>query len=216
MLKRLLTLTIFFLLSCISARALAHPHNWISLGSQFLLNTDNQLIEIKQTWEFDTFYSVITSADIMNTYGDMETGLKPTADAMADNLKPYHYFSKLTINGKDVALPAASEANLTASGKDMDTVLTLELTFRFATPVVLTNQDVIWSVYDPTFYIAMTHPSIEAVTIVGGTSIECGQELKIPSPSDEMIDYAASLDQTQRDTEGLGDLFAEEVVIQCI
>ena len=63
------------LLLASTSLAQAHPHNWIQLDSIFVLNGQAQLIEIKQTWEFDFYYSLMMHADLMNEFGDEEAGL---------------------------------------------------------------------------------------------------------------------------------------------
>ena len=47
---------------------IAHPHNWINVSTHFVLDDQNRLVMIKQSWEFDGIYSMITAADLKNSF----------------------------------------------------------------------------------------------------------------------------------------------------
>ncbi|KZY66329.1 MULTISPECIES: DUF1007 family protein [unclassified Oleiphilus] len=208
---------VFALLSSLSSTvALAHPHNWISIKTQFLVDADNRLIEIQQSWEFDAIYSMITSASLKNAYDDETVGLKLMAEDMRKNLARHNYFSNLIVDGNNIDIPRANQASLRIEPQPPVSFMTLDFTIRFENPINLDGKKVVWSVYDPTYYIAMNHKSVDDISIVGGLNLECGKDLVIPNPTEETIAYANSLDQSRRDTDGLGDQFAERAVIQCI
>ena len=194
----------------------AHPHNWINVKTQLLLNADNKLIEIQQSWEFDAIYSMITSASIKNTYEDESEGLALMAETMRKNLSSHSYFSNLIVDGKSLLIPTASLATLKIEQQDPISIMTLDFTLRFENPIDVKDKKVIWSVYDPTYYIAMNHKDVSDVNIIGGQDIECGKDLVIPKPTEETVAYASSLDKSNRDTDGLGDQFAERAILQCI
>jgi ABC-type uncharacterized transport system substrate-binding protein len=62
----------------------------------------------------------------------------------------------------------------------------------------------------------MAHTTESNINIIGGNATECSKTLELPELSDDLINYAQSLDQTQKDTDGLGADFAETVLIRCI
>lgn len=213
MIKQFTTICLLLLASNI---ALAHPHNWISLKTEFILNDKNQLSEIKQHWEFDAIYSMITSANLKNAYDNEEMGLALMADQMQLNLERQNFFSNLIIDGKEVKLPVPNGSKLDLESKPPISVMTYHLNFRFKSPIDITDHKLVWSVFDPTYYIAMNHKSVEDIIISGGNSAECGKELVTPTPSAETQAYANSLDKSQRDSDGLGNQFSERAIIQCI
>ena len=195
---------------------LAHPHNWISVSTHFVLNDKNQLAEIKQFWEFDGIYSMITAANLKNSFENEQVGLVMMADQMKSNLAAYSYFSNLLIDGEKIQIPKADHANLVMESRPPISVMTLELDLKLDTPLDLAGKELTWSVFDPTYYISMSHKSVDDVSITSGAGIECGKELVIPQPTEETIAYAGSLDKSQRDTDGLGNEFAERVIVKCI
>ena len=217
MLKKYVCTMLFVLgLSVPGTILLAHPHNWINVSTHFVLNNENQLIEIKQSWEFDGIYSMITHANLKNAYEDEKVGLVLMAEQMKKNLGGYDYFSNLIIDGEKIDIPKADHANLIMESRPPISVMTLDLDLKFKTPIDIVGKELIWSVFDPTYYISMNHKTVEDISITNAGSAECGKELSIPTPTAETIAYAGSLDKSQRETDGLGNEFAERVIISCI
>ena len=204
------------LLICFAAFVHAHPHNWIDLNSTFILDSDSQLVQIKQRWGFDMYYSLMTHADLLNEFGDEETGLSATAKRMIENLEAYNYFSSLKVDGTVIGLGVPDKYRLFTSKKDGEFILVLEMTFDIEPGVKIENHTLAWQVFDPTYYIAMNHATVNNIEIIGGNATECSRQLKYPEPSDELIDYAQALDRTQKETDGLGANFAETAFITCI
>ncbi len=199
----------------ITCKAIAHPHSWIALSSEFILDERGNLVEIRQRWDFDIFYSMMTMADMMNEYRDQEVGLKKLADQMIRNLESYGYFSRLHLDSDEMPLSKPNHYVLQTKTEEGEQVLSLEMRFKIAPPSSVEGKVINWSVYDPTYYIHMAHNELNAIRVNGGNATECSKAIDFPEPSDEIIEYAASLDRTQRDTQGLGDYFAEQVTIQC-
>ena len=90
----------------------AHPHNWIELNSRFVLDEHSHLIQVKQRWEFDLFYSLMTHADLLNEFDDEQQGLTATAERMIKNLSAFDYFSNLYLDGSNIALGLPKEYSL--------------------------------------------------------------------------------------------------------
>lgn len=193
----------------------AHPHNWITLDSQFVLAEGARLVQIKQRWEFDVYYSMMTLADMRNEYDDASVGLRSLASQMIDNLAEHHYFSSLRINNADATLGAPSDYRLSVSKKEGQDTLVLEMSFDLPGKPKLSGGALSWRVFDPTYYIAMMHINESNVGLINLSTSECEKQLSIPEPSEELLGYAESLDRSQTDTDGLGANFAETVLIQC-
>ncbi len=193
----------------------AHPHSWIDMKADMILDEQGQLIAIRQHWVFDTYFSMVTLADAINEHGDKETGLSKMADQMIRNLTRYRYFSVLTIDGTEIELPRPSSYELTENTRKEQPILELEMRFDINRPAVIRNKNLIWSVFDPTYYIAMNYWTAENVSIKGESGAQCQLNLDSPSPSFELIEYAQNLDRTRKDTDGLGVNFAEKIQITC-
>lgn len=217
LIKRLMNMFVVTpLCMLVVTQAQAHPHSWIELNTRFVLDEQSRLIQVKQSWEFDTYYSLMTHADLLNEFGDESTGLTATAKAMIKNLKGYDYFSKLRLDGIEIGLGMPEEYALSTKQKDGQFVLVLEMSFNLKEGTEIEGKALAWQVYDPTYYIAMHHTTEKSIEIIGGNATECSKELKFPEPSDDLVEYAQSLDRGQKDTDGLGVNFAETAFIRCI
>lgn len=193
----------------------AHPHSWIALKSDFILNSQGQLTEIRQRWEFDLYYSAITFAEVMNTYGDEKEGLQKLSSQIVGRLAEYHYFSTLKLDDSEIQLPEPKQYQMISKKKEGELLLEMEMHFDVVPPLTIDDKTLTWSVFDPTYYIEMAHVDTDSVVILGDQSTECAKKLELPDPSKDLIDYAQSLDVTQKDTDGLGFNFAEKVTINC-
>lgn len=207
-------LSIWLTLSFSSASLYAHPHNWINLKSDFILNDDGRLIQINQRWEFDVYYSMITYTDAMNEHGSEEKGLHASATRIVQNLESYNYFSSLKLGGVSIDLREPGTYKLSTIKKGDQMALVLEMGFDIEPGMNIKDKELQWQVYDPTYYIAMNHWNKNMIRVINSSSA-CNMQLDIPEPSDDVIEYALSLDRNQKDTGGLGVYFAEKVIINC-
>ncbi len=203
------------LISGYSSRSNAHPHNWIDLKSDFTIDSQFRLTQIKQIWKFDNFYSMITLADVLNEHKDEEKGLNIVARKMITDLADYNYFSLLTINGRSVPLPAPTEYRLFSEHEDTTQFLKMEILFDLAPQIPIGNRAIEWQVFDPTYYIAMMHSESSNISVTGNQSIDCSSTVEQPNPTEDIMNYAMGLDQNQRETNGLGKYFAEKIRISC-
>lgn len=194
----------------------AHPHNWVTMRSEFKLNEGGKLVSINQIWRFDFFFSAILIAETVNEWQQpLHKALEFEARRMIKNLKPYRYFSVLSVDERTIQLPIPNHYELqvvTSEGQEF-----LELTMRFELDQrpTFTGVEISWAVYDPTYYIAYSHEHAGNVRILHAPTLYCSKQLKLPKLTEELIMYAFSLDQTQQDTDGLGLTFAEKILIKC-
>lgn len=214
--KKTVRIVFLALLIILPQLSFAHPHSWISIKSEFVLDEEGQLAELHQQWVFDVYFSMITLADVMNAYPDTQTGLHVLAEDVIANLKSYHYFATLNIDNQNIALPKPSQYEFDTAIEEEQPVLSFYMRFEFSEPLPTVGKRLTWRVFDPTYYIDMNHGRLSQIHIEAKNMIECSKNIETPAPSDEWIDYASSLDQSQRDTEGLGAHFAETVVILCV
>ncbi len=193
----------------------AHPHSWIDMKADMILDEQGRLTAIRQHWAFDTYFSMVTLADALNEHGDKQTGLKKLADEFIHNLTEFHYFSELTVDGTEIELPRPSSYRLIEKTGAEQPILALEMRFDMTRPLVIEDKNLAWSVFDPTYYIAMNYSKISNVSIEGEKAARCQLNLDLPSPSFELIEYAQNLDRSRKDTDGLGVNFAEKIRIAC-
>ena len=79
----------------LASPAAAHPHVWVTVHSEILLNPDRQITGIRHAWTFDEFYSTM-AVQGLNTNGDgvlSADELKPLEEANIKPLKDFDYFT---------------------------------------------------------------------------------------------------------------------------
>ncbi len=199
----------------ISMDLYSHPHSWIDLQTTLYLNDAGQLTQIIQRWEFDPYYSSITLADLKKEYPNEMEGLQFRAEEMVRNLRDYHYFSDLRIDGFNVPMGTPNEYSLNNKRREAENILELEMAFDLGDGVTLKQSTLTLQVYDPTYYIAMAHSSDDHIHVISHNALSCQKKLITPEPPNDLISYALSLDRNETSSNGLGIKFAETVEIRC-
>jgi ABC-type uncharacterized transport system substrate-binding protein len=213
-LNKITTAALSTVLLLCSSFTFAHPHNWIDLRTQVDIDDQGRLTGFTQHWKFDQFFSMINYAELMNEYNDEPIGLASTAIKMVANVAPDQYFSELKVAGEVIDLPVPKRYTLETEEVDGNPILILKMKFVLKEPPQVEGKSFTLQTFEPTYFVAMNYPSEENIRI-DSASVNCKAELIRATPSDELIDYANSLDRNVRDTQGLGDDFAERVKIQC-
>lgn len=192
--------------------ASAHPHSFISLKTG-LVTDGTQLSGLKMRWTMDE----ITSADLLYDAGNAKPGdevwKKLAAEVMA-NVLGQHYFTEFWHNGQKVTfLNRPTEYGLTREGHQA--VLTFVL--PLAHPQPLAGQKYTFSTFDPTYYVDMHYAQDSDVELPAALQKNCTVAVHTPTPSDEMLNFAVSLDKADAPPEDmeLGKQFAQQVTLQC-
>jgi len=211
-----MTILRFFFLYLVTGLCLstAHPHSWVGLTSDFVINENSELIEIRQRWIFDAFYSALTLDDLRKQFPDEVLALKFQSDQIVENLESKNYFSNLVVNEKSIPIKAPYKWHMSSIKVEDEELLILEMLFKII-PTSLNQGIIDWAVYDPTYYVSMQHETVEYVRIINNSSSECEPALIQASPTDEQAMYAASLDKTDKASGGLGNVFAQKARITC-
>ena len=194
-----------------SFQAHAHPHAWIDVQSTIVLSEDGQIQAIEQAWLFDDLYSAAILEGIAEDYEDTEKALQQYATDVIHNLQPYSYFIRLVVDDQRAAFNPITQFSI----DKRDSQLLLSFTAPLAVPVAPTQHSVAFSVYDPTYYIHMTHPAESPPSISPSHGGACRAYVTQPTPSAEDFSRAFALDKSDSVDDDLGHLFAEKVSIQC-
>ncbi len=210
-----LVLAILFGLLFEATPARAHPHAWIDLKTTVLFDDQGRVTGLRQRWVFDEVYSLF-AIDGFDNDGDGQPDdekLWKLATVNLESLAEYDYFTKLKVDGIQRAYEKVTEYD-TFMENDL---LVLIFTVTLTKPADPRRNDVTYAVYDPTYYIEVTHAAKrnEPIKFEGAAPESCSHALRYPDPDDEMTFFAASLDQTETAGDGLGAFFAEEVAILC-
>lgn len=86
-----------------------------------------------------------------------------------------------------------------------------------AHPQPLAGQKYTFSTFDPTYYVDMHYAQDSDVQLPENLQKICKIAVHTPKPSEEMLNFAVSLDKEDAPPEDmeLGKQFAQEVTLQC-
>jgi len=199
-------------LALLSLPVFAHPHSFISLQTEPVVE-GGQLMALNMRWTMDE----ITSADLLYDAGDAKpespVWKKLAAEVMA-NVLGQHYFTEVWHNGKRVKF-LNRPSHYGMSRVDHQAVLTF--TLPLATPQPLAGQRYTFSTFDPTYYVDMTYQDKGDVTLSPDLQKTCQTTVHTPTPGDETLAFAQSLDKEDAPPEDmeLGKQFAQTVTLEC-
>ncbi|WP_137391758.1 DUF1007 family protein [Rhodoligotrophos defluvii] len=190
----------------------AHPHVWIESRSDLVLDDEGRITAINVEWRFDEMYS-LAAVEGLDANGDGIYEAEETQSLAKENieaLKEYDYFVYAQANGQKVPYGEVTEyGNLFANG-----VLTLYFRVPLATPVDPTNTNFTYSIYDPSFYIAIELPKQDPIQVLGTLASPC--HIKISKSAAEAENYQYSEDfWDQEANKGMGAMFAQPISVDC-
>lgn len=195
--------------------ALAHPHVFVDAQIDFVMDDRGALHALNVTWRFDPFHTLyILSFD----------GITPTEDgglafadqdalsaAYTDWQRGFDGFAKLFFDGAPIALasPSAVRASL------RDDQLEISFTRILPKPAVLTEVKAEISIYDATYYHAIT----TAPPRIRGGAKGCDVTLLPFNPDQLSASGQAVLTDLEKErapaVENAGRLFADRITLSC-
>lgn len=195
------------------AGALAHPHAWIDLRVGLVFNDAGELVRMKQSWRIDPTYSHMLLEDLtgqLDADTDIDTALEHAAARMRDNLAAHDYFTELSLDGRELEVPAARNTRLTLEDR--------RLHLRFELPLdghgITADETFTYRVYDPEYWIEILHDPDDIVFVENRPG--CAVAITQPRPDPQLIRYAATLERQDRSpVDGLGRHFAETATLEC-
>ena len=201
-----------------STGALAHPHVWIKNHSDVVFNEAGLITEIAVEWVFDENYSA-DATEGLDADGDgfFSAGeLQPLADENIKALKDYDYFVYSKFAGKKVAYGDVTEYGQSHSYG----VLKMYFRIPLAEPIDPKKGEFSYSIYDPSFFIAIDYPDAKAVSVMGDKPTGCAVELKQPSSDEQTEETRQMLSEKSPDwqpetEQDFGSLFAQPVTVTC-
>ncbi|WP_409074746.1 DUF1007 family protein [Pantoea sp. C3] len=204
--------TLFALLILMSSTALAHPHSFIDMKTELVVDGDH-FTGLKMTWTMDE----ITSADLLYDAGDAKPGSviwKKLAAGVMANVLGQHYFSEIWHNKQRVKfLNLPKEYQLSRNGHKA----VLEFILPLAEPPILSGQRFEILTFDPTYFVDMFYDNAGALSLPDSLQSRCAFDLNTPKPNDSLKQYALSLDKADAPPEDvdLGRQFAQTVILTC-
>lgn len=202
------------LLLTIGAVASAHPHEWIDLRVEFKFDEEKRLIALEQAWLFDPFFSAYVLEEL-NAARPKRSIVREQAQSMGPemvtNLNKHNLLNEWHYRGEEISDLVGTFVSTQIRNRNQ-----MELTFRIdlKEPLDLTTGQFEYRVFDPTYYIEILHADGYRPKLRGGPR-GCKATIIEPEPSEDLLTYAADLDRDENPEDGLGQHFAERVVIAC-
>jgi ABC-type uncharacterized transport system substrate-binding protein len=191
--------------------ARAHPHAWIDLRTRVIMNDEGRLAALELEWLFDDFYTAYIAEEFAEEGRPASEFLPEVASTNLANLAEYDYFTDVRLDGERLPLGEVSGA---ATGL-REKRLWLRFEVPLVEPVDPDSGRLTFAVYDPTYYIEILYLEGETIGFTGPGAEACVGRIVPPNPSFEAIARASALDATESGGDGLGELFAETVVVEC-
>ncbi len=189
----------------------AHPHVWIDLRSSLVVDSAGRVTAVEQEWLFDDFYSMYVYQAAQGTVRDIAKALRELAGQNLKNLEEYRYFTDLRAGGERVAFAEVTDYDSEVRGN--------RIWMRFVVPLVQPvnprTERMQFAVYDPTYYIEVVYAKGAEVGLGALAGQGCTADVREPTPSEDAVNLAASLDRDETAGDTLGELFAEWVDIRC-
>ena len=148
----------------------AHPHVWITAESTVLYE-NGTFTGLQHRWTFDEFYSAMEVEGLdKNNDGKFDREeLAELANFYVSGLKEYAYFTYPALAGHKLALGEPTDIWL----EHKDSVLSLNFTVPFAKPVLTDAKGFAFSVYDPSWFIALDISKPGSMRLAEGTPKSC-------------------------------------------
>ena len=195
----------------VTSPAQAHPHAWIDLRSQVLLDDEGRVRALELIWLFDDYYTVMVAEELGSSAPPTKEYLEGISKRNLTNLREYDYFTKITFNGEPQGIADVTRYDTEVySGR-----LWMRFEVPLEQPIDPKAGEVAFSVYDPTYWIEILHLEAEPVVFSGAGAEGCLGKIIQPKPTFEQVALANALDTDETAGEGLGELFAEKVVVKC-
>lgn len=198
--------------------AMAHPHVWVEMRSDLVLNDKGQVSAVNLMWTFDDAYAQM-ALEGLDTNGDGvydPSELEPLTRENIDSLKDYGYFTYVRYNGQKQAIGAPVDAGQIYSNNKLQ----LHMQVPLLMPLDPAKGAFVLKIYDPDFFIAFDYPKQDPVSVIGTLPQGCELVVK-PVPTDAELDQTRAMlatkgaDWKPENAEDFGAMFAQPVTIQC-
>ena len=189
----------------------AHPHMWIDLKSEIIIQDQTLVSAIYQEWLFDDFFSASLIEEASQNPKGREVGIKAVVEEILDNLEPHDYFTLINVNGKKISSNPIKSFEVDVR----ENRVWVSFSLPISKEVNITAQALDYSIFDPTFYIEMLYFEGETVSFTGDVPTSCSTKIKQPNPSTEAVLLSRSPDRDKVPNQSIGELFAETVVVNC-
>ena len=193
--------------------AQGHPHEWIDLRVSFEFDDEKRLIALEQSWLFDPYFSAYVIEELATGRPRRKRALDQAmtlGPEMVSNLSAHSYLNEWSFAGQPVEGLTGTFVSARIKGKQMELVMRLEA----PEPLDLSDGEFEYAVFDPLYYIEILHAPRYRPRLKGAPK-GCRAKVVIPEPPEDLVIYASELDRNDDSEDGLGQHFAERLIISC-
>ena len=180
----------------------------------FQFNDKGEVTGIREHWLFDKMYTAFALQDFdPNHNGKLDKDeLMQLAAENLKGLKEFNYFTVVeTADGKPVAM---GEQTIMDSYLEKEQIA-IDFTLPLREPLNITAHQIVYRIFDPTYYIDMGHYEKEPVSFGAHAPKSCTYKITRPTVDISMIASAAALDKNAKAPSNFGYSFAEKVTVSC-
>ncbi|HLH87117.1 MAG TPA: DUF1007 family protein [Xanthobacteraceae bacterium] len=192
--------------------ACAHPHVWVTIHSDLVYRADGAIAGIRHHWTFDDMFSAFALQGIPHKKKDAYTReeLSSLAEVNVTSLKEYGYFTRARADNRKLVITDPVDYWLEYAGS----ALTLHFTLPLQKPVAI--KDLMFEIYDPTWFVDFTYADKNPVTLVGAPP-QC--RVDVQRPTGFNVAQGQQLGEAFFNSLGsssqFGAQFANKVFVQC-
>ena len=209
-----------FLLPITCLPAFAHPHVWLDVKADYVIEAGHKFNAITITWTFDEFYSAFAVGDFKKQTdgGYAQKDLDSLLKVNLENLKDpeWHYFTEVKQNGKMIKFKQAI-AGISSYDEKLGR-LTSSFTLPFATALVPSDKAPVQiRIFDPTFYIDLEYVKQSPIQLMGSGHDGCSVKLKTPNAENVWthLPKSAFTGGDGSSGQGFGSYFATTATLTC-
>jgi len=156
--------------------ALAHPHVFIDNTVDFVFDGGGKITGLRMTWVFDDVFSDELLGDFdANHDKDFDAAeSRKIAATIWPNMKPFHYFTYVWVDKKDLGLILPSDFKASAAKG----IVTFDFLVALPAPVDPRKQSIAVEVYDHEFYVEVDLHKAEPVRFTQMGGIACTPHIR--------------------------------------
>lgn len=187
----------------------AHPHSWIDMKTR--INSQNGMITgFHMEWTFDPMTSAYILEDKTKLYNDNKK-TQALANQLIKNITPEHYFTYFFDKNNPIKFRTARNEKINRNKNK----LTLSFELPLSTPKQPQGKELNLLVFDPTYFIDMKWVKTNDIQLSEELSSTCAITLIQPTPTQEQINQAFTIDYTKKPIITLGEAFSQTAKIHC-
>ncbi|WP_245955254.1 DUF1007 family protein [Kushneria indalinina] len=212
-LRRGLALLAGLVMSWVALPAMAHPHGWIDYRVAVMVDDQQRVTALEQSWKMDPFQSLTMVEGLESVTGEesMAQRLDALGHEIAANLATQHYLTHVYDGEEELTLGGIEDytTRLDDNRVEFSFIVTL------AEPQPL-SESLRWQVYDGTYFIEFLYDDqIERPVELVNAPPQCHGEVVHADPDPAVVARVSAIDITGETPEGIGRLFSDTGVIKC-